>query len=158
MGRRHQPKRAPDRAKVEANLTPMIDVTFLLIIFFILVSQIVEIENVQMDLPTPIDPASEMAGDHPRAVLNVVPGEGGRVAGYRLGNALYTPEVAGIEAMTDRLSALLEGNPRLRINLRADRSTHYEWIQPVLEAVTAAARRAGREVAPRLNLVVVRED
>ena len=38
-------------AKIEANLTPMIDVTFLLIVFFVLVSQIVEVENVPMSLP-----------------------------------------------------------------------------------------------------------
>jgi biopolymer transport protein ExbD len=34
-------------AQISANLTPMIDVTFLLIVFFVLVSQIVEVENVR---------------------------------------------------------------------------------------------------------------
>ena len=38
-------------AELHANLTPMIDVTFLLIVFFVLVSQIVEVENVELKLP-----------------------------------------------------------------------------------------------------------
>ena len=47
-----------DRGQVQANLTPMIDVTFLLIVFFVLVSQIVEVENVDLDLPTPREPVA----------------------------------------------------------------------------------------------------
>ena len=35
-------------AAIEANLTPMIDMTFLLIVFFVLVSQISELEVVEM--------------------------------------------------------------------------------------------------------------
>ncbi len=71
--------------EVEANLTPMLDVVFLLIVFFVLVSQIVDLESVHMDLPAPLDPASELAGDDPRAVINIIPGVSGAAAGYRLG-------------------------------------------------------------------------
>ena len=61
------------RPPIHANLTPMIDVTFLLIIFFVLVSQIVEVENVDLGLPSPEDPASQLAGEQQRVVINVVP-------------------------------------------------------------------------------------
>ena len=47
-------------AELSANLTPMIDVTFLLIIFFVVVSQIVEVENAELDLPRPDNAASEL--------------------------------------------------------------------------------------------------
>ena len=51
-----------ERGQVQANLTPMIDVTFLLIVFFVLVSQIVEVENVDLNLPAPREPASVLPG------------------------------------------------------------------------------------------------
>ena len=63
-------------AEISANLTPMIDVTFLLIVFFVLVSQIVEVENVEMELPKPTEPLTEKLGEEQRAVINVVPEEG----------------------------------------------------------------------------------
>ena len=47
-------------AQAQANITPMIDVVFLLIVFFVLVSQIVDLESVDLDLPTP-----EHAATHP---------------------------------------------------------------------------------------------
>ncbi len=153
-------KRTPKpRTNIEANLTPMIDVTFLLIIFFVLVSQIVEVESVQMALPAPQEPASRLAGDEHRAVINVIPASGGKASGYRLGNRTYAANTRGLEQMTAALSARYQDNPALSVNLRADRSTHYQWVEPAMEAVSTAARRAGHpQPAPRINLVVVRED
>ncbi|MCH8163987.1 MAG: biopolymer transporter ExbD [Planctomycetes bacterium] len=147
------------RAEVEANLTPMIDVAFLLIVFFVVVSQIVEIESVQLDLPAPQDPASERPGEEQRAVINVIPAAGGKTLGYRLGSRVFAADTQGIEAMTAELAALYQRNPTLDINLRADRTTHYEWVEPALQAVSTAARLSGRpDVRARINLVVVRED
>ena len=57
-------------AKVEANLTPMIDMTFLLIVFFVLVSQVVDNESADLELPRLTDPASEPASEENRAVIN----------------------------------------------------------------------------------------
>ena len=56
-----------DRPPVAANLTPMIDVTFLLIVFFVVVSQIVEVENVEMELPRP------WAGTSPPRLTSRIP-------------------------------------------------------------------------------------
>ena len=38
---------------LNANMTPMIDVTFLLIVFFVVVSQIVDRDVIPLDLPAP---------------------------------------------------------------------------------------------------------
>lgn len=147
------------RAQIEANLTPLIDVTFLLIVFFVLVSQIVEVENVQMDLPKPQDPASARPGDEQRAVLNIIPGDNGRASGYRLGGRTFRADTQGVQALAAEIAALYQGNPTLRINLRADRSTQYQWVEPAMKAVSTAARLSGRhDVVGRINLVVVRED
>jgi biopolymer transport protein ExbD len=146
------------RSPIQANLTPMIDVTFLLIVFFVLVSQIVEVENVDLDLPAPREPASRLPGDESRVVINVLPAGGGRASGYRLGGRVFPAGTQGIEALTIALAARYSENPGLSVNLRADRTTHYLWIEPVFQAVAAAARRSGRrEGAGRVNLVVTRE-
>lgn len=137
-----------------ANLTPMIDVTFLLIVFFVLVSQIVDLENVDMELPTPKDPATTTITEEERIVVNVLP-EGERAAGYKVGTRTFTPDAAGSEALRQHLASLFQANPGLSINVRADRDTQYEYIEPVLDAVSKAALGAGVEgFVPRVNLVV----
>ena len=82
-------------AELHANLTPMIDVTFLLIVFFVLVSQIVEVESVPMSLPEPLEPLTERLGEEPRAMINVVPAAGGAAAAYRLGTRSFSPDRSG---------------------------------------------------------------
>ncbi len=143
---------------VQANLTPMIDVIFLLIVFFVLVSQIVDIETADMTLPAPQDPASQLPGDEQRLVINVLPGPDGRAAGYRVGGRTLPPDPARLTAFVhDQYARTPRDEPLRAINLRADRSTRYESVHPALEAVREAARRAGRGRPPRVNLVVVRE-
>lgn len=146
-------------ARVEANLTPMIDVVFLLIVFFVLVSQIVDLENVEMQLPSLIDPASEIAGEEQRVVVNVEPGRDGDVKRYKLGGRFYDADLQGIKAMTKHLADLYKINPTLSVNLRADAGTHYKWVEPVMQAVANAAVLSEQPNAvPRVNLVVVREE
>ena len=94
-----------------------------------------------------------------RSVINIVPGARGRASEYRIGGIPFAAGPDGVEQLTQHLVGLLDVNPGLRVNLRADQHTHYEWVEPVLRAVSVAASRVqGGEVAPRINLVVVRED
>jgi len=140
-----------------ANLTPMIDVTFLLIVFFVLVSQIVEVENVAMRLPEPEDPASSKMSDATRAVINLVPAGDGSVVSYRLGQSTFDAGADGREAMRQSLTGLYSINRTLQVNLRADRATRYDEIEPVLQLVSDAAASVGEDVVPRINLVVLGE-
>ncbi|MHC5023650.1 MAG: ExbD/TolR family protein [Planctomycetota bacterium] len=147
------------RAAFEANLTPMIDVTFLLIVFFVLVSQIVEVESVPLKLPEPVEPRSERIGDEQRVVINVMPGPGGEAAGYRLGRRDFDAGPIGLARLTEALADLYARNPTVNINLRADQDTEYAWVGPAMQAVADAAVRApGGPYDARLNVVVVRED
>ena len=88
---------------IAANLTPMIDVTFLLIIFFVLVSQIVEVENADLDLPRPEEAASELPGDQSRIVINVLRGAGGDAVGYRMSNQRYMAELGFVFIIVGKL-------------------------------------------------------
>jgi biopolymer transport protein TolR len=146
-------------ANVEANLTPLIDVTFLLIVFFVLVSQIVEVEHVEMDLPQPRQPVSQKPGDESRVVINLLPAGDGSIRGYRLGGREFPPGADGAEQLAERLAEMYSANPGLDVNLRADRRTRYEWIDPVMQAIAQAARRSGHSGAvARVNLAVTRGD
>ena len=148
----------PQPEPIAANLTPMIDVVFLLIVFFVLVSQIVEVENADLDLPRPQDPASVLPDEQTRVVINVLPGHGGEVSGYRMGQHRYVADTDGLRALATTLATLYRDNPSLGVNLRADRRTDYRWVELVFQAVSTAARLSGRDdVRGRVSLVVVRE-
>ena len=142
-------------AEIEANLTPMIDMTFLLIVFFILISQITEIENIEMELPQPKPAASSPPPEETRSVINIIPDAEGKAVGYKLGTVTYSIEPGGAAALRDELVKMYGANPELRINLRADRRTEQRWVDPILEAIRTAASTAGGGADARVNLVVV---
>ena len=142
-------------ARIDANLTPMIDMTFLLVVFFVVVSQISEIENVEMELPKPQPSASAPPPEETRSVLNVLPGEDGKAIGYRLNSIDFPLGDRGIESMRTELTRLYRTQPDLRINLRADRRTRQRNIEPVFTAINRAAREADRKDPARVNLVVI---
>lgn len=146
------------RARIEANLTPMIDMTFLLIVFFVLVSRISEVENVRMALPEPQDPATVPPPEQGRVVLNVLPGAEGAIEGYRVGAAQFAPTDEGLASLERHLAVLFRGNAELDVNLRADRATEYAAVAPALEAIAGAARSSDRAKKTRVNLVVLAEE
>ena len=142
-------------AQIEANLTPMIDITFLLVVFFVVVSTISEVESVEMQLPKPEPTASAPPPEQSRSVLNVLPDEEGEATGYRLNSVDYPLGPDGVNDLRNALVPLLRGNPELRINLRADRRTSQRFIAPLLSAITEANTNSGSLTPARVNLVVV---
>lgn len=149
---------ARGRARIEANLTPMIDMTFLLIVFFVLVSRISEVESVPMELPEPQEAATVPLPDESRVVLNVLPGPDGGIEGYRVGVMQFAPTPEGAEALERHLATLFRQNPELDVNLRADRATAYSDVAPALGAIASAARLAESPEATRVNLVVIKDE
>lgn len=144
-------------AAIEANLTPMIDVSFLLIVFFVLVSRISSSEQVPMELASVTAGSATRPREESRLVVNIVPGEGGGAAGYACAGTVAPPTADGIARLAETLTEAYRRNPRLAVRLRADRSTHYAWIEPAMRAAAAAARSAGGGALPRLDLVVAEE-
>lgn len=144
-------------AVIEANLTPMIDVTFLLIVFFTLVSGIADNERVDMALSRVPPGASAQANEESRVMLNVIPATDGRIGGYLLAGETFDATPDGVARLADTLAGLYRRNPNLAVHLRADRATLYEWVEPAMRATTTAASLAGGGALPRLNLVVLEE-
>ncbi|MCP4837352.1 MAG: biopolymer transporter ExbD [Phycisphaera sp.] len=137
-----------------ANLTPMIDMTFLLVVFFILVSRITSVEQVPLELPSPAKPAANPAPEAPRLVVNVPADEAGEAIGILLDQRVYDFDGTSIEAFTQTVAVRLEAIPEMQVNLRADRRIPYETVEPVMEALARAGGLAGRSDGVRVNLVI----
>ena len=141
-----------------ANLTPMIDVTFLLVIFFILVSRITSVEQVPLDLPSPSNPAANPAPEAPRLVANVPADEEGEAIAVLLDQRSYRLDESGLDDFTRTVAGRLEAIPELQVNLRADRRIPYEIVEPVMDALARAGALAGRPEGVRVNLVIQTEE
>lgn len=148
------PRRAPTRKPlISPDLTPMVDVVFLLIVFFIVVAQITTNERLDLTLPELRNALTVKPGDDRRVILNVAPAEqepavGG---GYLLGHRAYPDTDAGIGALTDRLATLVARDPAIAVTVRADRVERYERVHAALRACAEAG-------VTRVNLVAEHVD
>ena len=133
---------------LNANMTPMIDVTFLLIVFFVVVSQIVDRDVIPLDLPAPEHAKAMVSVAESKMVVNIVPHTDGSVAGIVVGQ--YTIDTNEMEKLSTIVSEGLSTGTS-EIHLRADRATEYQYIHRVIEAIRTAG---GSTSTPRLQLVV----
>ena len=140
-----------------ANLTPMIDMTFLLVVFFVLVSRITAVEQVPMELPVPTDPASSSPDDAPRIVVNLPGGERGDAGVATLDQTVYQLDSPGLRDLEIELRRRLTSSPELQVNLRADRRLQYATVSPVIDTIARSGNGAGRPDGVRVNLVVMNE-
>ena len=116
--------RANRRAQIGFNMTPMIDVVFLLIIFFLVSSHLARQEN-QMPLPLPkAESASDLPADQsPRVILNVLGSGEIRLSGRSV----------DLSELSRRLQRELErvGN-ELEVRIRSDRHVPYRFVGSIL--------------------------
>ncbi len=115
-------------------MTPMIDIVFLLIIFFMTVSQVTEINRERLELPQ--QPGSQ---DQRPAVLTINLNQHGEIL---VGGAIY--QLSDLVALVaDELTRLGDDPTRLTVVLRADRRTPAQMVN---QTVTALSRLDIRKV------------
>tara|TARA_B100001059_G_scaffold121587_1_gene121621 strand:- start:2849 stop:3259 length:411 start_codon:yes stop_codon:yes gene_type:complete len=131
----------------------MIDVVFLLVVFFVAVSQLVDRERLELDLPQPTPSAAHQPEEGGRAVVNVLPGPEGTSLGYQVDGRMFAVDSAGQSELIDHLRQRLQSTPGLFINVRADKQTGWGWVAPVMSAARHAATLAG-DSAARVRLSV----
>ena len=135
------PTRTQDRG-FAFNITPLIDVVFLLIIFFLVASHFIRNENVErIELPI----ASQGKDDDEsatRLVVTVIP----------TGDLLHGTTVITVGEFEQRLQTLIakNGAGATEVRIRADRSVVYSCIEPLL--LTAA-----RNGVTRVKFAVLRQ-
>lgn len=130
-------RRTSQRQEVTLNLTSMLDVVFLLMIFFLLVTNFTAAELPEMEPPDPVESEAQESGERSRVVINVIPEEStGRAERVRVGLRDIDPGDYG--RLTELLRSRRESDPNLQVDLRADRSIRYDQVQPVMNAITEA--------------------
>lgn len=118
------PKNKP-RGSLEFNMTPMIDVTFQLIIFFLVSNQMAAQETlVELDLPVAESGDELRDEDAPhRFTINVVAGGDIMVAGDALDS----------DQLSKRLAAQRAKDDKLEVRIRTDRAVEYGRVRPILK-------------------------
>ncbi len=118
------------RESLGFNMTPMIDVVFLLIIFFLVSSHLAQQEiQLELDLPDAQSGRRVDEDDVRRVVVNVLPEERpeGRimVSGQTM-NAEQFTQMIGFESR--------RAGHQLEVRIRSDRKVPYRVIEPIMVA------------------------
>ena len=132
------------------NITPLIDVVFLLIIFFMIVSKIVSDQTVEMIVPALDEPKTREIPEDNTVIVNVAPQTyqraersdnplnfAGEAAYVQIGDRFKFPinDLAGVTAQLQKEKA---ERPDVEVLLRADGALYYEAVQPIMGAITGA--------------------
>lgn len=111
------------------NLTPMIDIVFLLIIFFMVGTKFAEIERkIALEVPQ-VSQSGTMEAVPKARTVNV----------YRDGRLELDKQEIGLTALTGKLTEAIAAYPKLSVMVRGDGETSFQQVAEVL----AACRKAG---------------
>jgi len=115
----------------------MVDVIFMLTIFFMLVSRFSSAEQIPMQLPKPQQSRAAVKKLPERIVINCRPAD---PAAPDLGAVLYSigpnpPEP--LEVIADRLAAMKRQYAAPQVVLRADRRLRYGRVREVMRVIAA---------------------
>ena len=127
----------PDRP-MQVNMTSMVDIVFLLIIFFVLVSQFISADNISVELPDPDESLAKAIELPERVVLNCQYAGAGLNGDVRARYLLGPISVSDAGELEERLRAVKEDRPDVQVLLRADRKIRYESVRQAMQAIANA--------------------
>lgn len=139
--------------RVSFNMTPLIDIVFLLIIFFLVVFQFIEAETLEVSVPQDCPHAQNPEQPLPPATLSVAQGDDGQIIFAVGSERLVDPDY---DTLAETLTAMLNDElARLwpaeqTVTLRIDRHVPYSRAQYALAAI------AGSEAA-NLRIAALRQ-
>ncbi|MBI4581392.1 MAG: biopolymer transporter ExbD [Planctomycetes bacterium] len=124
------------------NMTPLIDVTFLLLTYFMLASHYASAEKPDIALPRPHESQAQDRPLQEKIYVNVL------YYGPRSEPTLMLGPVRmeSLDELRARLTVVGRADPQTQVVLRADRNVRYGEVRQVMEAVAAAN-------LPRLQVV-----
>ncbi len=122
------------RPSLTFNMAPMIDIVFLLIIFFVLVGTFASAEHIRMDLPNPDESQARNEKLSDRAIINIQlinPDDDTSPIVYSIGPNPPEP----LEVIDRRLAANKAAFPDLKVIIRADRRARYADVRAAMEII-----------------------
>jgi biopolymer transport protein ExbD len=117
----------PDDVDPEFELTPMIDVVFLLIAFFMTLMSFISAELIKLELPT----AEE-------ATIAEEPGERQYISLLENGELYFGSTPLTYDVLPQALLKARQELPTLQLYLRADSTTPHRYVNRVMEACAKA--------------------
>ena len=117
----------PEEADPEFEMTPMIDVVFLLIAFFMTLISFISSELIKIELP-----------EAEEANIPEDPGERQYISIDNEGQSYWGAKPITYEALPLALEKARQRNPRLKVYLRADASTTHRYVNKVMAACAKA--------------------
>lgn len=118
----------PTQPTASINIAPLVDVVFLLVIFFAVSTTFLETAGLRLELPSSTSTAPKESQE-----LTVLLGEDGTLS--------FDGEILDHETLGLRLQAALEGKERKLVVLRADRSARHGEVVRLIDLI----RDAGAE-------------
>jgi biopolymer transport protein ExbD len=117
------------RSKPEVQMAPLIDVVFLLLIFYAVTTQFVSDERLKLKLPEAKTAESEGVGQEETPPEVIVAADG---------TIWINDEIVPDEELEARMKALVERAPDGAVILKGDREADYGIVVRVLDAARAA--------------------
>jgi biopolymer transport protein ExbD len=129
----------PSSSDGQFNMTPIIDIVFLLIIFFMIVCQFIVAENFELDVPDNIARADIAELEDRQTTTVTVMKNSNRQIAYAVGaeivNVTDTDDISeAIAAAIDRQLKELSTDQRV-VNLRIDKDITYKHTQHALAGI-----------------------
>lgn len=137
------------------NLTPVIDIVFLLIIFFAVVCKFIEAENFPVTVPVGCENAENDTDKHSASATLTVMKTNSEMSEFAVGSKKIS--ASGCDEITDKLTELI--NERLKtlspenrtVTLRIDKDVTYSDAQYALAALA-------RSNAANIRLAVIKDE
>lgn len=115
--------KAPARDDVDIDMSPMIDLVFLLLIFFMVASVVTELDKKEVDIPQ---------SKHAKVPDDT---KGRMMLSIDENNQVYVGlNPVDMETLTSEINMELDRNPELRILIRADKRVEYKTCKEVMLA------------------------
>lgn len=120
---------------IRFNITPLIDIVFLLVIFFLVATHFVRTERVEaVELPEANQPSKQETELPGRLVITITADRN-----YHVAAGVVTIEK--IERLIQTESARhRQSNERFEVQVRADKTIPYDMVKPVIRACAAAGK------------------
>lgn len=119
------------------NATPMVDVIFLLTIFFMLISRFASEEQIRMQLPKPDGSQAAVTRIPERVVINCRPSELTDSAMPSVRYSIGPNQPEPLDVIADRLIAMKRAAPNVKVIVRADRRLHYEDVRAIMRVIAS---------------------
>jgi biopolymer transport protein TolR len=116
------------------NMTPMIDITFLLLTFFTLSSHFASAEKIELDLPRPDNNRAEERRFPDKVIINLIYTGEGMPAILRMGAF----DLDSVPELAEHLAPVARHNAHTQVILRADRRLPFGQVRQVMETISAA--------------------